>query len=220
MIAQMETVPLSRRSHTALRVFLLAQIAHTVFIPFVYILDDLISPHHFSRSGHWWEHLNWDYIFAGCIALIYEIILWRRLSKPGRRAWAFLAVTVAAASLYLLWVIGTGFHLVPLLIPDMWLLAAIPVGVFGLWESKGAFPVKRVHLAEISFSLLAAVAIVYTAGRYFPHGSINWAIDVPAYVDIICHSRFSYPQENSLILCVLCYSLYSPIHYLFRKIRY
>jgi hypothetical protein len=224
MIVQMETVPLSRRSRTALRVFLLAQIAHTMFIPLVDTLFHLIWPFPISRGGllvtlPWWERLHWDYIFVGFIALVFEIILWRRLSKPGRHAWTYLAVTIAVASLYLLWVIGTGFHLVPLQIQDMWLLAAIPVGVFGLWESKGTVPVKRVHLAEITFALLSAAVIVYVEGRYFSHGSIQWSIDVPAYVDIICHSGFSYPQENSLILCVLCYSLYSSIHYLCRKIR-
>jgi len=211
---------LSKYKRLALRTVLLALMIHTVLPLVIDTLMRLISPYPWLVRGRfkqgvlvwelppWHERLLWGQMFSQCVALIFEIKVWRFISRRKRCAWPYLAVMVMATMFYLFGVGGTTlFLLAPLLLPDKYLLYTTLFGLIVLWLTRSEFAVKPMQMVEIAASILLAGVIVFISGYYFPHGIIDWAVQVPAYVDIIARSRFKSPQESLLVLCVVCFYL-------------
>lgn len=194
---------------------LIAQMVHTVFPLVIDTLIRLISPYPYHTIGRfiqgklvfevppWYERLLWGQMIIQCIAFIFEIEIWRWISKQKSVFWMYLAVITAATGFYLFGISGTTSEL---LMPDKYLLCAALFSLVVLWWTRRDFSVKVIHIAEIVASVFMAAVIVFVKGYYFPTGSIQWAIKVPAYVDIIASSGLDSPQETTLVMCVVSFS--------------
>jgi hypothetical protein len=204
----------------ALRIFLLlhmvrsGSIALSFAFNVIYVLINLMHPlppvrimgHELNlKIPNWNNHVFWDPILFAYIALTFEIMLWRWLSHRKRIAWTYLAVMVIATALYALWASEILYAPVFNMVPWVWhLFISAAIGVLGLWLSRKELAAKPSQLLQILVSILIAVLLILISGRYSPYVSINWAIRVPAYVDIIESSRFSQFHEINLVLFLAC----------------
>jgi hypothetical protein len=208
----------------ALRIFLILQMVRsgTIALGFafnvIYTLIDSIHPLPPARilggdqldfrNPAWSNHSFWDPILFSYIALVFEIVLWRWLSRRKPIAWTYVAVMVIATALYALWASEILIAPVLCLLPWVWhLIASAIIGVAGLWLSRKELAVKPSQLFQISASVLGALLFIFITGRYSPYVSLNWAIRVPAYIDIIESSRFSQFPEISLVVFIACCSV-------------
>jgi hypothetical protein len=224
----METVRLTKPQRITLRAILLLQITHTVFLMTADTLNRLIYPYpllHFEGGKlvefmpPWQDRIHWDELSIWCVVLVVEIILWRTLSKVKRYAWPLLATQLIASLFYLSWVVRTGWDSPPVRVSQIGLLVAWPFAAATLWRSRRAFSTCLRQLVQIALAVVLAAIVVFVNGRHFPVGSIEWAFDVPRYVDVIASSRFGWPQESSLVLCWFCYALVAGLAWGLRKIR-
>jgi hypothetical protein len=206
---------LSKRKGLVLKAVLLALIFHAILPLIMDTLMRLVFPYPYQTLRRftqgkliweippWHERLLWGQMFSQCATILFEIMTWRWISKQKPCAWAYLAIMVVGTMFYLLGVSGTTSEL---LVPDKYLVCVTLFGLVVLSQTRKEFSVKSAQMAELASSILLAGAIVFISGYYFPYGIIDWAIEVPAYVDIFARSRFT-SQENILVLCVICYSL-------------
>jgi hypothetical protein len=186
--------------------------AFSVICALINLIHPLISARIFMgeefdlSNPKWNDRVFWDPVLFSYMALIFQIVLWRWLSQRKRIAWTYSAVMVVATALYALWASEILYSPVfsnP--IPWVWHLSATAaIGVAGLWLSRKELAARPSQLLQISASALVAVLCIYMSGRYSPCVSLNWAIRVPPYIDIIESSRFSQFYEISLVVFLVC----------------
>jgi hypothetical protein len=201
----------SRYHILLLKAALILQMIHTALSLIIYLQIHLINPLLMGQAGEskfvWAipdliKRLQWHYLFFLCAAAIFEIILWRWLSKKKCYVWNCFVIMVSAMSLNILYV--TQIKLIQF--RDSYFMIAAIIGFIGLWIYREEFAVRRKDMLRISASIVLALFIVYISGRHFPNGAINWAIPVPDYIEIVALSRFNY-EESVFMLFLGCYAI-------------
>jgi hypothetical protein len=216
----MNVEQLPKNQRFALWAALLAQIAHTVIILTSGIFI-AFKPHAVLHGAHleylpWTERFPWSLTFYCLIALVVEIAIWCCLSKAKPCGWPYFAVMLAAGCLYLLYLADASFHVFRGVdvtffgALDIFPFLAVIFGISGLLRSRKVFLVRPIVIFPIILAILSLLAVIFLKGRYFPYGGgPQYIISVPAYFDIIVNSGLQYPQESSMVLCVLLYALIS-----------
>jgi hypothetical protein len=222
-----EQLPTNRRF--ALWAALLAQIAHTVII-LTSRMFIAFKPHPVLHGAHleylpWTERFPWSLTFVCIIALVVEIVIWSCLSKAKPCAWPYFVVMLAADGLYLLYLADASFHVFRGVdvtffgVLDVFPFLAVIFGISGLLRSRKVFLVRPIVILPIILATLSSVAVIFLKGRYFPDGGgPQYIVSVPVYFDIVVNSGLQYPQESSMVLCVLLYALISIVFYKIKRV--
>lgn len=210
-----ETVLLTKFQRVMLRTIIIVQMAHTSMLLIVDIIELLglvNSPG--STQSELMLRLSW--LFTLFIVLFVEIALLRFLSKLKSWVWTWTLILLIDASLYLVFTQQFD-HPVMRGIEKALLIAAL-FGFAALWTSRRAFSICAMNLWLVPVTLILSTSIVFINGLYFPRGT-GWEKPLPPmWYRIILDSRFSFPQECSLVLCWGCYALVSALVWAFGKL--
>ena len=217
----MNSDQLSRNCRYTLRIALLAQMAHTV-VTFVSGIAIALNSHSVLHDGRleylpWTESIPWRFIVLCAVALFIEIMIWRWLSELKPCALSYFTIMLAAECLYLLYLADTSIHIFRSVdvkvfeLLDIFLLIAVVLGISSLFQSRKAFSLRRVLFLQIILAIISTVTVVFLKGHYYPAGAEPEYIisDVPPYFGIIALSNLQFPQESSMVLCVLLFALIS-----------